>query len=61
MVDESMDKEQMAKPPEPWEYRSKKPWQRLLIMLGGIIVNTLVAVIIYIAVFSIYGEEYLPV
>jgi regulator of sigma E protease len=60
MVDESMDKEQMAKPPEPWEYRSKKPWQRLFIMLGGIIVNTLLAIIIYIAVFSIYGEEYLP-
>jgi len=60
MVDESMDKEQMALPPQPWEYRSKKPWQRLFIMLGGIIVNTLVAVIIYIAVFSIYGEEYLP-
>ena len=61
MVDESMDKEQMAKPPEPWEYRSKKAWQRLFIMLGGIIVNTVLAMIIYIAVFSIYGEEYLPV
>ncbi len=60
MVDESMDKEQMALPPEPWEYRSKKPWQRLFIMLGGIIVNVLLAVIIYIAVFGIYGEEYLP-
>jgi len=60
MVDESMDKEQMALPPQPWEYRSKKPWKRLFIMLGGIIVNTLLAVIIYIAVFSIYGEEYLP-
>lgn len=61
MVDESMDKEQMAQPPQPWEYRSKKPWQRLFIMLGGIIVNTLLAIIIYIFVFSIYGEEYLPV
>jgi regulator of sigma E protease len=61
MVDESMDKEQMAQPPQPWEYRSKKPWQRLFIMLGGIIVNTLLAIIIYIAVFSIYGEEYMPV
>src|SRR5947208_1300314 len=61
MVDESMDKEQMALPPQPWEYRSKKPYQRLLIMLGGIIVNTLLAIIIYIFVFSIYGEEYLPV
>ena len=60
MVDESMDKEQMAKPPEPWEYRSKKAYQRLFIMLGGIIVNVLVAMILYMAVFSIYGEEYLP-
>ena len=59
MVDESMDKEQMALPPQPWEYRSKKPWQRLFIMLGGIIVNTLLAIIIYIVVFSVYGEEYL--
>jgi regulator of sigma E protease len=60
MVDESMDKEQMALPPQPWEYRSKKPYQRLFIMLGGVIVNALLAVVIYIAVFSIYGEEYLP-
>ena len=60
MVDESMDKEQMALPPQPWEYRSKKPYQRLFIMLGGIIVNVLLAIVIYIAVFSIYGEEYLP-
>lgn len=60
MVDESMDKEALAKPPEPWEYRSKKPHQRLFIMLGGIIVNVLLAIIIYIAVFGIYGEEYLP-
>ncbi len=59
MVDESMDKEQMAQPPQPWEYRSKKPYQRLFIMLGGIIVNVIVAILIYIAVFSIYGEEYL--
>jgi len=61
MVDESMDKDQMALPPQPWEYRSKKAYQRLFIMLGGIIVNVLVAILIYMAVFSIYGEEYLPV
>ncbi len=60
MVDESMDKEQMALPPQPWEYRSKKPYQRLFIMLGGIIVNTLLAMVIYMIVFSVYGEEYLP-
>jgi regulator of sigma E protease len=60
MVDESMDKEQMAQPPQPWEYRSKKPYQRLFIMLGGIIVNTLLAIVLYIIVFGVYGEEYLP-
>lgn len=59
MVDESMDKEQMAKPPEPWEYRSKKAWQRLFIMLGGIIMNVLVAIVVYIIVFAAYGEKYL--
>ena len=60
MVDESMDKDQLALPPQPWEYRSKKPWQRLFIMLGGILVNILLAIFIYILVFGIYGEEYLP-
>jgi regulator of sigma E protease len=61
MVDESMDKDQMALPPEPWEYRSKKPYQRLFIMLGGIIMNVLVAIGIYALIFGIWGEEYLPV
>ncbi len=60
MVDESMDKEQMALPPQPWEYRSKKAWQRLFIMLGGIIMNVLVAIFLYMIIFSIWGEEYLP-
>ena len=41
MIDESMDKEQMAKPPKPWEFRSKPAWQRLIIMLGGVAVNFL--------------------
>ena len=61
MVDESMDKEALAKPPEPWEYRSKKPYQRLFIMLGGIIMNVLVAMVVYAAIFGIWGEKYLPV
>lgn len=61
MVDESMDTAQMALPPQPWEYRSKKPYERLFIMLGGIIVNTLVAIILYMIIFGVYGEEYLPV
>lgn len=60
MVDESMDKDQMNKPPEPWEYRSKKAWQRLFIMLGGIIFNIITAMIIYSVIFGVWGEEYLP-
>ncbi|MBC7554882.1 MAG: RIP metalloprotease RseP [Taibaiella sp.] len=61
MVDESMDKDALALPPEPWEYRSKKPWQRLLIMLGGIIMNVLIAIVLYMISFGIWGDEYLPV
>ena len=60
MIDESMDKEQMAKDPEPWEFRSKPTWQRLIIMLGGIIVNIIVGVLIYSFVLMAYGEKYLP-
>lgn len=60
MVDESMDKEQMAKPPQPWEFRSKKPWQRLLIMLGGIIVNVLLAFVIFAGIVYHWGTERLP-
>ncbi len=57
MVDESMDKEQLAQPPQPWEFRSKPAWQRLIIMLGGIIVNVIVCFIIYIMVLAVWGEE----
>jgi len=60
MIDESMDREQMKKPPQPWEFRSKKAWQRLLIMLGGVLVNFLLALFIYILVFFKWGEEYVP-
>ncbi|MDZ7743539.1 MAG: RIP metalloprotease RseP [Bacteroidota bacterium] len=60
MIDESMDKEQMKKPPEPWEFRSKPAWQRLIIMLGGVIVNVILAMVIYIFMLSIWGEQYLP-
>ena len=60
MIDESMDKEQMKKPPEPWEFRSKPSWQRLIIMLGGVMVNFLLAIVIYIMVLFVWGEEYLP-
>ncbi len=60
MVDESMDKEALSKPPEPWEYRSKKAWQRMLIMLGGIIVNVVIAIILYMVIFGVWGERYTP-
>lgn len=60
MVDESMDKDQLAKPPEPWEFRSKKAWQRLLIMLGGVIVNVLLAFLIYAMILFVWGEKKMP-
>lgn len=60
MIDESMDKEAMKKPPQPWEFRSKPAYQRLIIMLGGVIMNVVLAILIYIFMLSYYGEEYLP-
>lgn len=60
MIDESMDKEQLAKDPEPWEFRSKPAWQRLIIMLGGVFMNVILAMLIYIVMMASYGEEYLP-
>ena len=60
MIDESMDKEQMALPPKPYEFRSKPAWQRLLIMVGGVLVNFILAFVIYIAVLFAWGEQYLP-
>ncbi len=60
MIDESMDKEQMKKPPQPWEFRSKPAWQRLIIMLGGVTMNVVLAIVIYIGLLSYFGEEYLP-
>ena len=56
MIDESMDTEQMAQPPQPWEFRSKPAWQRLIIMLGGIIVNLILGFIIYTGVLYTWGE-----
>src|ERR1700690_640306 len=47
MIDESMDKEQMKLPPQPWEFRSKPTWQRLIIMLGGVTVNLFLGIFIY--------------
>jgi regulator of sigma E protease len=59
MIDESMDKEQMALPPQPWEFRSKPAWQRLIIMLGGVTVNFILAFIIYIGMAFVYGDTYI--
>ncbi|WP_310378645.1 RIP metalloprotease RseP [Flavobacterium sp.] len=58
MIDESMDKEQMALPPQPWEFRSKPTWQRLIIMLGGVTVNFILAFVIYIGMAFAYGDTY---
>lgn len=59
MVDESMDMDQMKQEPQPWEFRSKPAWQRLIIMLGGIIVNILLAWFIYTMVYVTYGQKYI--
>lgn len=60
MIDESMDKDQMKQPPKPYEFRSKPAWQRLLIMLGGVLVNFLLGFLIYAAVLYTWGEDFLP-
>jgi len=60
MIDESMDTEQMKEPPKPYEFRSKPAWQRLIVMLAGILMNIIAAIVIYIGLLSHYGEQYLP-
>jgi len=60
MIDESMDTEQMAGPPQPWEFRSKPAWQRLIVMLGGIFVNIVLGVLIFWVLTMKYGETYIP-
>ena len=57
MIDESMDKEAMKQPPKEWEFRSKPAWQRLIIMLGGVTMNVLVAFVIYAFVLMIWGDK----
>lgn len=61
MIDESMDREQMKQPPQPWEFRTKPAWQRLLVMLAGVIVNFLVALIIYSMILFVWGSSYIPI
>ncbi|HSG67178.1 MAG TPA: RIP metalloprotease RseP [Bacteroidales bacterium] len=60
MIDESMDKEAMKQPPKAYEFRSKPAWQRLIIMLGGVIVNVILAMVIYVFMLFTWGESYLP-
>lgn len=60
MIDESMDTEQLAQPMQPWEFRAKPAWQRLIIMLGGVFVNFVLGIFIYIMLMYAYGEKYLP-
>ncbi len=60
MIDESFDKEQMQGEPQPWEFRSKPAWQRFIIMIGGVTVNLILGVVLFIMIFAVYGEKYLP-
>lgn len=60
MIDESMDLEQMKEPAKPYEFRSKPAWQRLIIMIGGVFVNFVLAFFIYIMMMYAWGEQYLP-
>src|SRR5471030_1295606 len=60
MIDESMDTEQLAGPPQPWEFRSKPAWQRLIVMLGGVTVNIILGIFIFWILTIKYGETYIP-
>ena len=61
MIDESMDKEQMSKPPQPWEFRSKPTWQRFIIMIGGVTVNLILGFLIYSMVLFVWGKNVVTV
>ena len=61
MIDESFDTEQMKRPAQPWEFRTKPAWQRLLVMIGGVLVNFLLALFIYSMILFYWGETYIPV
>lgn len=60
MIDESMDTEQMAGPPQPWEFRSKPAWQRLIVMLGGVTVNIILGILIFWVLTMRFGDSYIP-
>lgn len=59
MIDESMDKEQMQQEPQPWEFRSKKAWQRLIIMIGGVTVNFILGLVLFAMIVFVWGESYI--
>ena len=59
MIDESMDTEAMKKPPQPWELRSRPAWQRLIVMAGGVLMNVILAIVLYIAILFAWGEQYI--
>src|SRR3954469_17644910 len=60
MIDERMDKEPLNKAPQPYEFRSKPAWQRLIIMLGGVTVNIILAIFIFIMIAWVWGDKYIP-
>lgn len=60
MIDESMDKEQMKQPPQPWEFRSKPAWQRLIVMIAGVVMNLILGIVIFTFIILHYEKKYLP-
>ncbi len=61
MIDESMDKKQLEQPPQPWEFRSKPAWQRLIVMVAGVVMNLILGILIFSFILFHYGEQYIPV
>src|SRR5688572_12382504 len=61
MIDESMDKEAMKQPAQSWEFRSKPAWQRLIIMVAGVIINFILALVLFAIILFVWGEEKMPV
>ena len=60
MIDESLNTEQMAQEPKPWEFRTKPAWQRLFVMVGGVLFNFILALILYSSILHVWGDRYLP-
>ena len=60
MVDESYDSEQMQREPQPWEFRSKPAWQRLIIMVGGVFINFVLGVFLFTMILTVWGKSFLP-